>query len=81
MPLCCGAGAGVRASNPETALDLGSNRVDEAVATGAEILVSACPFCEYHIAASMKEEGVTIRVADLTEIVAEAMAEEEETAG
>lgn len=43
---CCGAGGGVRAAYPELSLEIGKKRVEEAKATGAEILVSSCPFCE-----------------------------------
>lgn len=43
---CCGAGGGVRAAFPELSLEIGRKRIEEAKATGAEILVSSCPFCE-----------------------------------
>ncbi|MEE9152068.1 MAG: (Fe-S)-binding protein [Thermoplasmata archaeon] len=43
---CCGAGGGVRAAFPELSLEIGKKRIEEAKATGAEILVSSCPFCE-----------------------------------
>lgn len=43
---CCGAGGGVRAAFPELSQEIGKKRIEEAKATGAEILVSSCPFCE-----------------------------------
>jgi Fe-S oxidoreductase len=43
---CCGAGGGVRAAYPELSFEIGKKRMEEAKATGAEILVSSCPFCE-----------------------------------
>jgi Fe-S oxidoreductase len=43
---CCGAGGGVRAAFPELSQEIGKKRVEEAKATGAEILVTSCPFCE-----------------------------------
>ncbi|UCE75264.1 MAG: (Fe-S)-binding protein [Methanomassiliicoccales archaeon] len=43
---CCGAGGGVRAAFPELSFEIGKKRIEEVKATGAEILVSSCPFCE-----------------------------------
>ncbi|UCF08113.1 MAG: (Fe-S)-binding protein [Thermoplasmata archaeon] len=43
---CCGAGGGVRAAFPELSEEIGKRRIREAQATGADILVSSCPFCE-----------------------------------
>ncbi len=43
---CCGAGGGVRAAYPELSREIGKKRMEEAKATGADILVSSCPFCE-----------------------------------
>jgi len=51
MPsICCGSGGGVRAGNPEEAAALGSRRGAEIKKTGAEIVITSCPFCEFHIA-------------------------------
>jgi fumarate reductase (CoM/CoB) subunit B len=51
MPaICCGSGGGVRAGNPEEAAALGKRRGEEIRKTGAEVVITSCPFCEYHIA-------------------------------
>jgi fumarate reductase (CoM/CoB) subunit B len=51
MPsICCGSGGGVRSGNPEEAAALGKRRGDEIAKTGADIVISSCPFCEFHIA-------------------------------
>ena len=42
---CCGAGGGFRAGRGVDAVAVAANRVREAEATGASILVTACPFC------------------------------------
>jgi Fe-S oxidoreductase len=42
---CCGAGGGVAAANPELAAWIAGERLREARSTGAEGLVSCCPFC------------------------------------
>ena len=51
MPsICCGSGGGVRSGNPEEAAALGNRRGEEIKKTGAEIVITSCPFCEFHIA-------------------------------
>jgi fumarate reductase (CoM/CoB) subunit B len=51
MPsICCGSGGGVKSGIPEEAAALGKRRGDEIEKTGADIVVSSCPFCEFHIA-------------------------------
>jgi fumarate reductase (CoM/CoB) subunit B len=51
MPsICCGSGGGVRSGNPEEAAALGNRRGEEIKKTGAEVVISSCPFCEFHIA-------------------------------
>jgi Fe-S oxidoreductase len=43
---CCGAGGGLMASFRNLSEDIGKKRIEEAKKTGAEILATACPFCE-----------------------------------
>jgi Fe-S oxidoreductase len=43
---CCGSGGGVPAVAPDFARWAASERLDEARSTGAEALISACPFCQ-----------------------------------
>ena len=51
MPsICCGSGGGVRSGNPEEAAALGKRRGDEIKKTGADLVITSCPFCEFHIA-------------------------------
>ena len=42
---CCGAGGGLKSGYPDIQNKMAQRRVQEAVETGAEELVSACPFC------------------------------------
>ncbi|MDZ7695526.1 MAG: (Fe-S)-binding protein [Deltaproteobacteria bacterium] len=42
---CCGAGGGLKAGYPDIQNKMAQRRVQEAQETGAEALVSACPFC------------------------------------
>jgi fumarate reductase (CoM/CoB) subunit B len=51
MPsICCGSGGGVKSGMPDEAAALGKRREDEIKKTGADIVISSCPFCEFHIA-------------------------------
>jgi succinate dehydrogenase and fumarate reductase iron-sulfur protein len=50
MPaICCGSGGGVKSGVPDEAAALGEKRREEIKKTGADIVISSCPFCEYHI--------------------------------
>jgi len=48
-PVCCGSGGGVKSGMPDEAAALGKRRGEEIKKTGADIVVSSCPFCEFHI--------------------------------
>ncbi|NLZ29701.1 MAG: succinate dehydrogenase/fumarate reductase iron-sulfur subunit [Methanomicrobiales archaeon] len=47
---CCGAGGGVRSGVPEEAKALGTMRGEAVREAGADVVVTICPFCEFHIA-------------------------------
>jgi heterodisulfide reductase subunit D len=66
---CCGAGAGVKTTYPDFALWIGQERVKEAAETGAEALVTACPFCEGNLKDSMKAAGLDLPVYDISDLV------------
>jgi Fe-S oxidoreductase len=71
--LCCGGGGGrmwVEAGEGEKIAEV---RVREAAGTGAETIVTACPFCFTNLDDAVKTAGFEgkIVVKDLTELVAE----------
>jgi Fe-S oxidoreductase len=70
---CCGAGGGVNESNPDFALWTARKRIEEAVSTGAEAIVSACPWCEKTLSEAIKESGSGLKVYDIVEIVEKAI--------
>ena len=43
---CCGAGAGCGETAPEFSKWTASERLDEAASTGADFLITACPWCK-----------------------------------
>ena len=70
---CCGAGGGVREAYPAFSTWTAAERVAEAKATGAEALVSACPWCERNFVDAIKEQGDKMQVYDLVDLVRKAM--------
>jgi Fe-S oxidoreductase len=70
---CCGAGGGVREAYPEYSHWTASERIVEAKATGAEALVSACPWCERNFMDAVGALGERMQVYDIVELVQEAV--------
>jgi Fe-S oxidoreductase len=70
---CCGAGGGVSESNPDFALWTARERIDEAVSTGAEALVTACPWCEKTFIEAIQATGANLKVYDIVELVEKAI--------
>ena len=75
---CCGGGGGVLANNPDMAVEMAAERVRDALAVGAEIIVSGCAACKDNLRkgakAIPKQERGKIKIMDITEIVAQNMA-------
>ena len=73
---CCGGGGGMQAYNPDMAVDMASERVRDALAVGAEIIVSGCPACKDNLRKGARtiprEERGKIKIMDITEMVTDA---------
>jgi Fe-S oxidoreductase len=70
---CCGAGGGVNESNPGFAQWTAQERIKEAVSTGAEAIVTACPWCEKTFNDAIKESGSSLKVYDIVELAEKAI--------
>lgn len=70
---CCGAGGGVKETNPEFAQWTAQERIEEATSTGAEAIVTACPGCEQNLSKAMKDNGSGLKVYDVVELLEKAM--------
>ena len=46
---CCGAGGGIKSGRPEIAMDLSKSKAEMIKETGAEAVVTICPFCELNL--------------------------------
>jgi Fe-S oxidoreductase len=75
---CCGGGGGLKAFNTELSGEIAYQRMLEALDVGADIVVSACPACKANLqlaaARLRKEKKARIKVIDIIELVAEAVA-------
>lgn len=70
---CCGAGGGFKIQFNDRAEHIASLRVEEAKTVGADMLVSACPFCVTNLAHGAKRAGIDMDVAELVSLVAESV--------
>jgi Fe-S oxidoreductase len=72
--ICCGAGGGMRIfESGVLAEQIGRAAVESAAETGAEALVTACPFCEMNLDAAAHNANNPIRIYDIIDLVYEAI--------
>ena len=72
--LCCGSAGIYNVTQPEMAERLGNRKVENALATGAEIIATANPGCALQIAAGLRKAGSSVRVAHVVELIDESYA-------
>jgi Fe-S oxidoreductase len=70
---CCGAGGGCSETFPEFSAWTASERITEALSTGADTLVTACPWCESNFSSAVDENGKNIKVMDIIDLVQQAI--------
>ena len=73
--LCCGGGGDVAMCNQELVDAVARRRVQQAQATGAQVLLSACQQCKRTLMSAVRQEKVRMRVLDVVELVARVMEE------
>ena len=66
---CCGAGGGAKEAYPDFSNWTATERIEEAKSTGAEALVSACPWCERNFIDAIDTMGEKMKVFDVTDLV------------
>ncbi|MCX6335763.1 MAG: (Fe-S)-binding protein [Bacteroidetes bacterium] len=74
--LCCGAGGAQMFKEDEPGNKrINTERTDEALATGAEFIASACPFCNTMMTDGVKnrEKETEVAVLDIAEMIAASM--------
>lgn len=70
---CCGAGGGLKAGFGDIQNLMAQERVKDAEKTGAERLVSTCPFCYQGLQIGINALKSNIKMTDLTELIALSM--------
>lgn len=74
--LCCGAGGAQMFKEEEKGnIRINLDRTNEAIATGAEVIASACPFCNTMMTDGVKnaEKEDQVEVLDIAELVAKSL--------
>ena len=66
---CCGAGGGVKEAYPDFSNWTAKERLEEAASTGADAIVSACPWCERNFKDAMKDYDKKMKVFDIIELI------------
>jgi glycolate oxidase len=76
---CCGGGGNLQAYNPDLAKEMAAKRIRDALAIGAEIVVSGCPACKDNLRKGARtiprEERGGIKIMDISEVVAGSLGE------
>jgi Fe-S oxidoreductase len=70
---CCGAGGGVKETWPEFSSWTAGERIEEAKATRAEAIVSACGWCERNFIDAIHAKNEKMNVYDIAELVQQAI--------
>ena len=77
--LCCGGGGGRMWQDLDGEIKMSEVRIREAEATGAQILVTACPLCRITLEDARKSLSLkeTLQVMDLNELVLQSLEQED----
>ncbi len=62
---CCGSGGGVKGTYGELADEMAADRIREAEATQADVLITACPFCHRGLRDGARLIDSNIRILDI----------------
>lgn len=74
---CCGGGGGVMTGYGDWATKNASKRIEEGLETGAEHMISICPFCHYNLNQGSKSIGSNMKLYDLVELIDQVLPEPE----
>ncbi len=69
---CCGSVLTL-IKDPPTAADIGKERIDEAMATGADKLLALCPCCQFQFRVSAEKKKLPMETVDLARFAASAL--------
>lgn len=66
---CCGGGGGVMTGYGDWASKNAGLRIEEGLSTGAEHMVSICPFCHFNLNEGAKRVKSSMKLYDLVELI------------
>lgn len=70
---CCGSGGGLKSGFRDVAAHIAEKRIQELEQTGAEAVVSSCPFCYTELNAAIHRRNSALKMYDIIELVDEAV--------
>jgi Fe-S oxidoreductase len=72
---CCGGGGGQMWMEERIGTRISENRMDQIIATRADIVATACPYClqMFDDAIKAKQVEEKLKVKDIAEIIAESL--------
>jgi glycolate oxidase iron-sulfur subunit len=70
--LCCGSAGIYNVTQPEMARSLGARKVDNALATGAQVIATANPGCALQLAGELRRRGQDVQVRYIVELLDQA---------
>lgn len=70
---CCGAGGGIKAGRPEIAMELSKAKAEMIKDTGADAVITICPFCQRNLTDGLNDMGEeNIKVMHILELLEKA---------
>lgn len=74
--LCCGGGGDLEIVDPQLSAAIARKRLDEAIDTGAQAIVTACQQCKRTLLTSARKNQLRLKVLDIGELIWESIAQE-----
>jgi heterodisulfide reductase subunit D len=71
--MCCGGGGDVAMMEADVVEHIAERRLAQAVATGAQAIISSCQQCKRTLLQAARKTKTRIRILDVTELVWQAM--------
>jgi heterodisulfide reductase subunit D len=67
--LCCGGGGNLEMTDAKLSADIAKTKIDEALSTGADAIITACQQCVRTMATYVRRNKIPIQVMDITELI------------
>lgn len=69
--ICCGTSAWMSCS--KCSKEIQRIRINEAIDTGAQTLITACPKCRLHLSCALRDMETDLKIRDINDVLAEAL--------